>query len=70
MGLSLPLDKFSFVFGERGGISLVIDPSLGDDSMRWQFCLLNHNGHRVALMIECANITNLKILESSLFGVR
>jgi 4'-phosphopantetheinyl transferase len=37
MGLSLPLDKFSFDYRDDGGVQLAIAPELGDDAARWQF---------------------------------
>jgi 4'-phosphopantetheinyl transferase len=51
MGLSLPLDKISFVF-DAEGVRLELDRSLNDEPGRWRFCLLDHAGHRVALMTE------------------
>lgn len=36
MGLSLPLDRFSFHFADDRAVDLAIDPALGDDSSRWQ----------------------------------
>lgn len=50
MGLSLPLQAFSFVFGGVEGVRLELDPCLGDEATRWRFCLLEHAGHRIALM--------------------
>jgi 4'-phosphopantetheinyl transferase len=50
MGLSLPLRQFSFVFGGVEGVRLELDPCLGDQAERWRFCLLEHAGHRIALM--------------------
>jgi len=50
MGLSLPLQQFSFVFGGVEGVRLELDPCLGDEAARWRFCLIEHAGHRVALM--------------------
>jgi 4'-phosphopantetheinyl transferase len=52
MGLSLPLKKFSFVFDGTEGIHLELDASSGDEAGRWQFLLLDHAGHRIALMAE------------------
>ncbi len=52
LGLALALRKFSFVFGGAEGIRLELDPSLGDAAERWRFRLLDHAGHRVALMVE------------------
>jgi 4'-phosphopantetheinyl transferase len=37
MGLSLPLDKFSFHYPNEHAVEIAIDPELGDDSGRWQF---------------------------------
>ncbi len=55
MGLAIPLDKFWFVFGGAEGVRLEVDESLNDQAERWQFCLLNHAGHRIAVMTEwCA----------------
>ena len=52
MGLAIPLDKFAFVFGGAEGVRLVVDESLNDRTERWQFCLLDHAGHRIAVMAE------------------
>jgi 4'-phosphopantetheinyl transferase len=37
IGLSLPLDKFSFHYPDDRAVELEIDPELADDSARWQF---------------------------------
>ena len=37
MGLSLPLDKFSFHYPDDRSVELAIHPELADDSARWQF---------------------------------
>lgn len=37
MGLSLPLDKFSFHYAGERDVALSIDAELGDDAARWQF---------------------------------
>ncbi len=37
MGLSLPLDKFSFHYPDDRGVEIAIHPELGDDPARWQF---------------------------------
>jgi 4'-phosphopantetheinyl transferase len=37
MGLSVPLDKFSFQYPNDGAVQLSIDPELADDPGRWQF---------------------------------
>jgi 4'-phosphopantetheinyl transferase len=37
MGLSLPLDKFSFHYPHDQAVEIAIDPELADDAARWQF---------------------------------
>ncbi|HEX6101230.1 MAG TPA: 4'-phosphopantetheinyl transferase superfamily protein [Thermoanaerobaculia bacterium] len=37
MGLSLPLDKFSFQYPGEGAVEIAIDQELADDAERWQF---------------------------------
>jgi 4'-phosphopantetheinyl transferase len=37
MGLSLPLDKFSFHYRHDAAVEIAIDPELGDEPARWQF---------------------------------
>jgi len=37
MGLSLPLDKFSFHYPDDHAVEISIRPELADDSARWQF---------------------------------
>lgn len=37
MGLSLPLDKFSFHYPSDDAVGIAIDPELSDDAARWQF---------------------------------
>lgn len=52
-GLNLPMNKITFAFGGEDGIRLKLDPGLCDESkFRWQFCLLDYDGHRIALMAE------------------
>jgi 4'-phosphopantetheinyl transferase len=63
MGLLLPLDKFSFLF-DAGGIRLEIDPSLGDTPERWQFCLVDYAGHRIAAMADRAAGGELEMWEA------
>jgi 4'-phosphopantetheinyl transferase len=64
MGLSLALDKFSFLFGGAEGVRLEIDASLSDTAQRWRFCLFDHAGHRIAAMVECAGAGELELLEA------
>ena len=70
MGLALPLDRFSFLFGGGASARLEIDPSLGDDPRRWQFGLLDHAGHRIAYMIEGRKAPELKLHEIRLPGAK
>ncbi len=63
MGVSLPLKKFSFVFGGADGIQLRLDPCLNDESARWQFCQLDHAEHRIAVMVERTAGSELEVLE-------
>lgn len=37
MGLSLPLDKFSFQYADDRAVEIAIHPQLADDAARWQF---------------------------------
>ena len=37
MGLSLPLDKFSFQYADDRAVEIAILPELADDAARWQF---------------------------------
>lgn len=37
MGLSLPLDKFSFQYADDRSVEIAINPELADDAARWQF---------------------------------
>lgn len=63
MGLSLPLTKLSFLFS---GVDahLEVAPDLGIDSKRWQFSLLEHSGHRIAVVTERMAVASLQVCES------
>jgi 4'-phosphopantetheinyl transferase len=63
-GLSLPLNKLSFLFGDAAGIRLELDTCLGDAVERWRFCLLDHAGHRIAVTVERADAFDLEFFES------
>jgi 4'-phosphopantetheinyl transferase len=64
MGLSLPLNKLSFLFGGPAGIRLELDSCLDDEAERWRFCLLDHAGHRIAIFVERAVASELQIFET------
>jgi 4'-phosphopantetheinyl transferase len=64
MGLSLPLNQFSFLFGGADGIRLEPDPYLCDEPGRlWRFCLVEHARHRIALMVAGATVLDLEFWE-------
>jgi len=65
VGLSLPLNQFSFLFGGSEGIRLTLDPCLGDrPERRWWFYLLDRAGHRIALMAARAACPKLQLWET------
>jgi 4'-phosphopantetheinyl transferase len=65
VGLSLPLDQISFLFDGAEGIRLELAPALCNRPERcWQFCLMDLNGHRVALMAESPTVPDLQFLEA------
>lgn len=63
MGLKLPLEKFSFVFGGVEGVRLEVDASLENVAERWSFCMLDYAGHRIAAMVQRAKVGELEVLE-------
>ena len=63
LGLKIPLDRFSFVFGKAGEIRLEIDASLGDEG-DWRFCQLDHAGHRIAVMVDSTAAGALEVWEA------
>jgi 4'-phosphopantetheinyl transferase len=67
IGLQLPLRKFSFQFDEEQAIRMVLDADLNDRPDRWQFCLLEHSDHCVALMVESRTPPDLVVMEARTF---
>ena len=68
MGLSMPMNRISFLFGGTEGIRLELYPRLcGEPRRSWQFCLLDHAGHRIALMSETATAPELERWEAQPF---
>lgn len=64
-GLTLPLNKISFLFGDVDGIRLQLSPCISAEPRRtWRFCLLDHGNHRIALMAELANDPKLQLWEA------
>jgi 4'-phosphopantetheinyl transferase len=47
MGLSLPLDQFSFHLDEGGPVRITLDPRLADEPASWQFALFRPTGRHV-----------------------
>lgn len=53
MGLSLPLDKISFLFEQEGSIAAAFEPEIEADDDRWQFWQFRPDEHHlVALCVE------------------
>jgi 4'-phosphopantetheinyl transferase len=65
LGMALSTKLFSFVFeGESQGdaeIRLEIDAEARDTANRRHFCVLDHAGHRIALMVECDRAPELEV---------
>ena len=53
MGVSLPLDRFSFYFADDHSVDLVINPELCDDSSRWHLSQFRPTSeHLLAVCVE------------------
>jgi 4'-phosphopantetheinyl transferase len=61
MGLAMPLNNFSFLFGGSQGIRMALDFNVSDEPGRWRFCLLQHAGHCIALMVESMTTPALQV---------
>jgi 4'-phosphopantetheinyl transferase len=58
MGLSIPLDQFSFHFPRDRAVEIRIDARLGDDPKRWQFWQFRPTAdHVVAVCVERRAVT-------------
>lgn len=64
MGLALPLKDFSFVFEDAERMHLEMEPTLDDSPGRWRFCLLEHAGHSIAMVVECTGVPELCVWEA------
>jgi 4'-phosphopantetheinyl transferase len=64
MGLALPLEMISFVYGDAEGIHLEIDPDVDDNPSRWRFCSFDHSRHRVAVVVEQENVPEMNVWEA------
>lgn len=64
MGLSLPLNRVSFLQDEAGEIRMMLDKNGPEDSGQcWRFCLLDYAGHRLALAVDSATTPSLEVLD-------
>lgn len=53
MGLSIPLDRFSFHYPNERAAHIAIDPALGDHAARWSFCQMRPtHEHLLAICAE------------------
>lgn len=58
MGLSIPLDHFSYSFSQQGKIEIHFEPERDDQPKYWQFWQINPNeSHKISMAIK-GNITN------------
>jgi len=48
MGLSLPLDQFSFILSENQPVAIAFDPRLADNPAHWQFWQLSPSEQHIA----------------------
>jgi len=62
LGLSVPLEQFSFHLTERGGIAISFDRRLPDRPEHWQFRSYRRNGrHRIAVALGRAQRQSLAV---------
>jgi 4'-phosphopantetheinyl transferase len=64
LGSALPLGRISFLFDREGVVRLEVDRALDEDAVRWHFRLLDHAGHRIAVVAEGTAGWGLEILEA------
>lgn len=63
MGLSLPLDKFSFQYPDDRAVEIAIHPELGDDAARWQFWQFRAaSDYLVAICAERAGVESPRVI--------
>lgn len=63
LGLSLPLQSFSFLFDGPEEIRFVPAAENRVQANRWRFGLLDHAGHRIALAVACEAVPQLELWE-------
>lgn len=67
MGLSIPLDQFSFDLSQSGSVSLNVSGDLGDRASRWQFGQIRlATGHIIALCAErnAEHVTRVSVIRT------
>ncbi len=64
MGLALPLEEISFLFGGPEGIRLEIDPSVDHDPGRWRFCSMDRDDHRISLVVEQGAVPEMNLWQT------
>jgi len=52
IGLSIPLQDFSFAFDDAGMVHIATHSAPRDELERWQFRFLDHAAHRIAIAVE------------------
>ena len=62
LGLTLPLDRFRFVFDEQHTPHIEFDTCLGDDGASWRFMQFRLRSHLVALCVRLGSKSELKVL--------
>lgn len=63
MGLSIPLDQFSYLIDSPRPIKIAFDPRLRDDPATWQFLRFRPTRrHRVAAAIRCGSEPPLRVV--------
>jgi len=63
MGLSLPLDRFSFSFEGAHEVAVGFEDGLDDSAARWRFWQLQpDNAHAVALCLECVQPEGVQLV--------
>jgi 4'-phosphopantetheinyl transferase len=67
VGLSLPLEKISFLFDGAGTILLKTDPVVDGNPGRWRFCSFDLAGHRIAAVVEQETVPVMTLWEARPF---
>lgn len=68
LGLSLPLREISFLWNAAEGLRLKRDGPIRESDQRWRFCVIDHAGHRIALVAESCAEPRLELWGLSAFG--